>query len=294
MPTVNKQTPQPSLSKSQLAKPSQSRSDTPTPTSKSSSEDAWGLIDKMRILIYGVSGSGKTTLWATFPGPILCLICSGGKKPGELRSVNTPEYRKKIAPRMVNSTRDFEQAMGEAAEFATVVLDHTGGYSDVKLGEIIGKPVPEQKGWGLATQQQYGQLAMQCKEDFRTLLNLPGNVVLIGQERTFGGRDDGMDPDVIKPTVGAALTPSLVGWLNPAVDYIVQTFKAPKMTREEITVGGKKVVTETRSRGVEYCLRVGPHDTFTTKFRVPRGIELPEVIINPTYEKIQQLIQGST
>ncbi len=269
-----------------------------TPTSRSSGEDAWGLIDKMRILIYGQSGTGKTTLWAKFPGPILCLICSGGNKPGELRSVNTKEYREKIHPRIVRGTDDFNRAVEEAVEYATVVLDHVSGYSDMKLGEIIGKPVPEQKGWGLATQQQYGQLAMQCKEDFRTLLNLPGNVVLVGQERTFGGRDEGLDPDIIRPTVGVALTPSLTGWLNPAVDYIVQTFKAPKMKTETITVAGKKSVIETREKGVEYCLRVGPHDVFTTKFRMPSqsGFELPEYIKipqgDPTYDRLVKLSRG--
>ena len=250
----------------------------------------------MRILIYGQSGTGKTTLWATFPGKILCLICSGGNKPGELRSVNTPEYRKKITPRIIHSTGDFHRALEEAEGFATMVLDHVSSYSDMKLSEIIGKAVPEQKGWGLATQQQYGQLSMQCKEDFRALLNLPCNVVLVGQERTFGGRDDGLDPDVIKPTVGVALTPSLTGWLNPAVDYIAQTFKSPKMKVEEVTVAGKKSRIETRERGVEYCLRVGAHDVFTTKFRTPvkDGFTLPEYIINPTYEKILRLTRGES
>jgi ABC-type polar amino acid transport system ATPase subunit len=43
----------------------------------------------IKMVLYGSSGSGKTTLWATFPKPILAIICSGGFKSGELRSVRS-------------------------------------------------------------------------------------------------------------------------------------------------------------------------------------------------------------
>src|ERR1044072_7380628 len=50
----------------------------------------------LKMLLYGVSGTGKTTLWATFPGPILAIICSGGNRSGELRSIKTPDIVKKV------------------------------------------------------------------------------------------------------------------------------------------------------------------------------------------------------
>ena len=247
----------------------------------------------MRVLLYGASGTGKTTLWATFPGPILCLLCSGGDKPGELRSIDTPEYREKIHPRVLTSS-SLEGSLSEAGAYATVVLDHASGFSDMVLSEIIGKPVPAQKSWGLASQQQYGQLAMICKESFRRLLGLPCNVVIVAQERTFGGKDDGMDPDLMRPTVGAALTPSLTGWLNPACDYVLQTYKRPVMLRKETVAvkGQPPIVTHERGKGVEYCLRTEPHDIFMTKFRIPKGHYLPECIVDPTWEKIQSVIRG--
>lgn len=260
----------------------------------------WDLVDDIRLLLYGASGTGKTTFWATFPGPISVAICSGGRKPGELRSINTPEYRKKIRPVTINSSdqlRDWlstQMWSGSASVPATWVLDHVSGLQDLVLKEILGvEELPEQKSWGLATMQQYGQCTMQCKEYLRTMLNLPGNVVIVGQERTFGGREDGLDSELIKPTVGCAVTPSLCGWLNPACDYVLQTFKRPKMSRQETTgENGMKTEINVRQKGIEYCLRCEPHDVFMTKFRLPKGHKLPDAIIDPTYQKLLQVIQG--
>lgn len=251
----------------------------------------WDEVDTIRMLLYGRSGTGKTTLWATFPGPILALICSGGNKPGELRSINTPEYRKKIKPVAVQSTDDFRQRLEESSNFATVVLDHASGYADVVLKEILGlSELPAQKGWGLASQQQYGQQSLQCKESFRALLNLSANVVIVAQERVFG---DDNSSDAIKPTVGAALTPSVTGWLNPACDFVVQTYIRPRYTTKTVTIGGQKMTEKVKTEKKEYCLRTEPHETFMTKFRIPRGMELPECIVDPSYDKIMALINGA-
>jgi hypothetical protein len=260
--------------------------------------DAWGTAAGIHALVYGQSGSGKTTLAATFPAPILWLVCSGGNRPGELKSIDTAANRKRITPRIVSTVIGFAELIADAGSHATVVLDHASGLSDLILREILGlEKLPEQKGWGMATQQQYGQLGLQCKEAFRSLLNLPQNVVILAQERTFGGRDDGMDPDIVHPTVGAALTPSVTGWLNPACDYIMQTFKKPKY--KEVTAPGGKGTMMLKDRGVEYCLRVGPHELFQTKFRRPwDGTPLPESIVlddpGKSYEKIVSLIEGAS
>lgn len=256
-------------------------------------ESAWDMTAGLKVLTYGQSGVGKTTFWATFPGPILALICSGGNRPGELRSIDTPENRKKIRAETVLDVAAVKAAILTAPEYATVVLDHVSGLQDLILKEILGlSEIPAQKSWGLATQQQYGQCAMQAKEQLRALLSIEGNVVIVGQERTFGGRDDGMDPDLIKPTVGPAVIPSLAGWLAPACDFVLQMHKRPKMVRKTAKVGGKEIVTMERGKGIEYCARCEPHDIYLTKFRLPKGRQIPDVIIDPDYAKIKAVIDG--
>ena len=251
----------------------------------------WDFVDSMSLLLYGRSGTGKTTLWATFPKPILAIVVSGGKKPGELRSINTPEYRGSITPVVVQESSDVRELLGQAEDYATIVLDHASGLQDLVLKEVLGlDELPAQKSWGLASMQQYGQCTMQCKEILRALLNLSCNRVIVAQERTFG--DDQEGSEVITPTVGAAMTPSLVGWLNPACDYIVETFIRQKVVRKVTKVAGKDVEKLEKVRGqVEYCLRTAPDPVYTTKFRQPRGRELPDCIVDPSYEKILSLVE---
>lgn len=279
MPTVSKQ--KPASAPAAVSNPN-------------SGGDGWpARSDGIKVLLYGESGTGKTTLWATFPHPIRVLICSGGNRPGELRSVDTTENRKRIFPVHVRTVEEVGAALADAERFATVVLDHVSGLQDLTLKELLGlDELPAQKGWGLASQQQWGQSTAQCKEVLRVMLALPGNVVIVGQQRTFGGRDDGVDPEVVKPVVGVGVTPSLAGWLNPACDYVVQTFKRPRTREVESEIAGQKVTTTERLKGVEYCLRTGPHDVFMTKFRLPRGRELPEYVTDPSYAKLIALVEG--
>lgn len=248
----------------------------------------------IKVLLYGRSGTGKTTLWATFPDPILCVVCSGGNKPGELRSINTPANRDRILAVTLGRSDELREIISDPAvgNFKTLVLDHASGLQDLTLKEVLGlDELPAQRSWGLASQQQYGQSTLMCKELLRGLLGFDGNVVIIAQEREFNVESGS---ELITPTVGAGLTPSLTGWLNTAVDYICQTFIRQKEEVKETAVGNKVMKTKVAVPGVEYCLRTGPHAVYQTKFRVPRGSgDLPEVIVNPDYSKIMGLINGS-
>lgn len=249
--------------------------------------------DGIKCMLYGASGTGKTTLWSSFPAPILALICSGGQKSGELRSIDTPENRKRIKTVTINETSEIKDLVEHAApDFATLVLDHVSGLQDFTLKEILGlDELPAQKSFGMATMDNYGQSTQMCKEYLRAMLNLKGNVVIIGQERVFNITDNGEVSEILKPTVGVATTPSLAGWLNPSVDYIMQTFKRPKLVKVEKKVGDKTIV-KTEKRGEEYCLRCAAGETFVTKFRKPKEVVLPEIITDPTYDKIMRIIRG--
>lgn len=271
-----------------------------TPTG-SSVIDRIGDIDfsddeGIKLLVYGQSGSGKTTLWATFPKPILCLIVSGGNRPGELRSINTPENRKTIKQVVIQNPSEVSEVLLYAQEkaFKTVVLDHVTGLQDLVLADILNvDQLPAQKGWGMATQQQYGACTLRCKELLREMLSMPQNVFIVAQERVF---DNDGDNDLIQPHVGAGLTPSLAGWLYTACDYICQTFKKQREELKETTIGkgkdAKTITTKQKVKGVDYCLRTGPDPVYTSKFRLPKGVPLPDALIDPDYDKILSLING--
>jgi len=253
-----------------------------------------GLEKGIKMLVYGRTGTGKTTLWSTFPKPILVLVCSGIKKSGELRSIVTPANRKQIKQWHITSKDkliEITQALREKNDYGTVVLDHATSLQDKILMEILGlEDTPTQGSWGMAKQQQWGQCSLQTKEAMRGLLNLSGNTVIIAQEREF---NVDADNDLLMPSVGAALTPSTTGWLNQTCDYICQTFIRQRVTEKKTKIG-KRVVTQlVKGKGVEYCLRTAPHEVFMTRFRMPidQSKNLPELIVNPTYQKIEELIR---
>lgn len=250
----------------------------------------------LKVLLYGESRTGKTTIWGTFPAKILVLICSGGNKTGETRSLDTPENRTRIDVLTIDKSTDIKEAVDYAKSsglYSTVVLDHVSGLQDLVLKEILGlEELPPQLSWGLASREQYGQCSLKCKTFLREILNLECNVVIVGQERTFKGKEDGISSDMIQPTIGVSVSPSLAGWLNPACDFILQTFIRPKMVTNTIKIGGKNMTTTVRGSGVDYCVRTEPHDIYYTKFRVPKGHRIPEVIVDPDYDKIVSVIKG--
>lgn len=252
--------------------------------------------DGLKVLLYGQSGSGKTTLWGTFPRPILAVICSGSENPGELRSIDTPENREDIdnvalqhSDELLELTRHLKSLPGRG--YGTVVLDHASGFQDLVLRNILNiEEVPATKGWGFASQQDYGQATIRCKELLRGLISLPCNVVIVAQERIFN--DEGKVSEVLKPTVGAGLMPNLAGWLNSTMDYVCQTFKRQRVKVTTEMIGDEEQEVIIPLKGVEYCLRTAPHETFHTKFRIPKGRELPDVIVDPSYDKILSLVKG--
>jgi hypothetical protein len=256
--------------------------------------------DTIQLLLYGRSGTGKTTLWSTFPKPILGVICSGGQRSGELRSVSLEDRRHIQTIRLENSQefKDIVDALhendGDGRRYRTIALDHAGGFQDLVLKEILGlDEIPVQKGWGYASREQYGACVLRCKEAFSKMLDLPLNVVIVAHERAFRP-EEGAESEVIHPFVGAACTPSLTGWLNGAVDNVAQCYVRKKMAERTYRVGGKVTKRLEKTDENEFCLRTAQDDVYASRLRVPRGTVLPPVVVDPSYEKILALVQGQT
>lgn len=243
----------------------------------------------LKCLIYGHSGTGKTTLWATFPKPIAAFTI--GKRAGELRSIQHCKDVDQIKQFRIGNTEELPEYIKELRlhgdEFKTVVVDHLTNLGDLRLKEVLGlEDVPVSKDWGLATMQQHGQVVTSIKEYCRGFLDLPQNVVLVAQERNFVEEDD--TEGLIRPYVGAAVSPSVLRFINPATDYVLQTFK--RMREVEKKVKRKGVVITEKKKVIDYCLRTGPDATYITKFRIDKEKELPNVVVNATYEKLMDII----
>ena len=242
----------------------------------------------IRINIYGKGKSGKTRLASTFPKPMLLIGTENGTQ--SVRNIKGLDF---VNLKTSAELDDLVDMLREGM-YKSVGLDTAGGLQDMILKEILGlEDMPVQKTWGIAKQQDWGTCGAQTKERLKSLLDLAEmhstHVVIIAHERTFS---DENNSDLIMPTVGAALTPSVTNWLNGACDYICQTFIRQGEVRRKVKIG-TKVIEKVQKQGTEFCLRVGPDAVFMTGFRLPPGsIELPSAVVNPTFEKIHALMQG--
>lgn len=249
----------------------------------------------IKVLLYGISGTGKTTLWATFPKPILAILCSGGAKPGELRSINTEEYRRSVKQVSLETSDEFLQLVEDdrISAYKTIVLDHATGFQDLVLKEILGldKPITV-KEWGMADMADYGQCSVRVKRMLATMFSLACNVVVVAHEKYEEPKK--IIGDEVKPSIGAALQGSIAGWLHGAADYVGRTCKLPRYKRTKMEVAGTVETVDERVKDeYDYCLFTGMHDIVATKFRVPKGQVLPKYIKDPDYNKIMAVINGT-
>lgn len=242
----------------------------------------------IKMCVYGRGKTGKTSLACTFPKPLLLIGTEDGTK--SVRSCKGVDFLR------LGASSQIDEVASEILDtYKSVVLDTAGGLQDMILKEILGlDDLPVEKSWGMAGREQWQSCGVQTKERLRALLDLADkaeiNVVIIAHERNFN--DEG-GSDLIFPTVGAALTPSTAGWLNGACDYLCQAFLREQTVTKNVKVAGKEGATMTQRTGkVEYVLRIGPHPIYMTGFRRVHvdGEVMPDVLVNPTYDKIEELI----
>lgn len=251
---------------------------------------------KDSFCIYGYSGTGKTTLAATYPKPLLLIGAEDGTR--SIHNVKGVEF---IRLKSTLELTDIINHVKQSRKYETVVLDTATSLQAMVIAEIKGMDeLPTQLSWGFATREEWGQCALQTKEWLNHLLKLAENnichTLILAQERGFNKKNDneqGADSDVFAPKVMASVSESTVGWLNPACDYVVQTYITTKMIRKELpSMKGVKQFKMVPSDEVEYRLRTRAHEFYLIKFRVPKGHKAPPYIADPDYDKIQAVIRG--
>ena len=240
-------------------------------------------------VFYGRAGSGKTTLAGSFPGPILVLDC---KDDGD-DSVSDVEGLKVMD---ITETQDLETAywwlVENPGKYKTVVIDTITQLQQIRVEEVGGKKA-EKAGkavgdWGTMTKGDWGDVASYLKTWITNFRDLPMEVVFIAQDRVFNvGEDEEGADGQLNPEVGPRLSPSVMSHLCAAVSVIGNTFIRSRIIKSKIK--GRTHEKEVK----EYCLRLGPSASYITKFRKPKQIELPDFLIDPTFEEILETIKGA-
>lgn len=237
------------------------------------------LPSLLAALIYGRSGTGKTTIASTFPKPLLLLDIreKGFDSISNVKGVDIAQ---------LTTWNEFEEVYwylktGDT-KYKTIVVDQISQLQDLAIlqamkddGKELDAPISK-RNWG-----QGAGLMKTWLLNYRDLIDIGINVLFLAHDRSTDGGGEG-DDDQLDPSVGARVMPSVASFVNGAVKIIGNSF-----IRETFSIVGNK-----RQRRVEYAMRIGPHASYTTKTRSPVGIESPDVIVNPTYDKIVAVVKG--
>lgn len=232
------------------------------------------------MMVYGRSGTGKTHFGSTFPKPILFIDTNE-------RGTETIAQEEDVDVVRVTEWGEIDELywalLNKETDVAykSIVIDQVSNLQDIGMAEVLRKG---RKGRDETfTQRNWGQLSGMLKQfisDFRDLSD-HYNLLLIAHERINEAGDD--EEESIEPSIGARVMPSVSSFLDGAVDAIGSTFIKERWETED-----KEEV-----RHVDYCMRIGPHAYYSTKIRRPVSAgPIPELLVNPTFQKVKDLTTG--
>lgn len=243
----------------------------------------------IRLCMYGRAKTGKTRLISTFPKPVMILGTEDGTK--SIRGIKDVDF---VMLQKANETKTFVDIANQKG-YKTLAIDNCTQYQALVLAEMLGlESVPTQFGRGAVKSIDNQEYSKRTKDGLSALLDFRGHILFTAHEKDYTKRSEDnnsteqVHSDLIVPTIGSAVSNAVGGWLHAVCDYICQTFIRQEVTREMV----EGFAVETPTGKGEYCLRVGPHPIYLTGFRIPPDALMPDVIVNPNYEKVAEVIEG--
>lgn len=233
----------------------------------------------LSALIYGRSGTGKTTFASTFPKPLLLLDV---KEKGWDSIKNVPGIELVQISDWSQLEEVYWYLKSGDHKFKSVIIDQITQLQDLALIQAL-RDEGKQPGDHL-TKKTWGAAAALMKTwllNYKELTEDEIHIAFLAHDKTYN-ESEGEDSEQIDPVVGARVMPSVAAFINGAVNVIGNTF-----IRESFTIEGNK-----RKRIVEFAMRLGPHAYYTSKTRTPVGISPPDVLVDPTFDKLAAIIRG--
>lgn len=223
-------------------------------------------------VIYGKSTSGKTTLAATFPKPLLYLqIGDDGSN-----SISDVEGVKALRIQDLDQFKKVLVELQKDTTYATIVVDT---FSMVVNEWLYTNAVQKNK---KVTQNMWGEIMTDTNEYVKMLHILAKNkyIVMTCHEVTdsFEGLENEISPE-IRPNVSKGARTYLEGMAN----YGIHT---------TVFVKDKEMSDGTVQANTFHAIHLAPNPYYWVKTQKPSNIKLPKVLLNPTFEKIKNLLKG--
>lgn len=214
----------------------------------------------------------NTTYINTLPGEVLVIDTDRG-----LASV-TPEERFSVAE--CYTWADVEEAINLANDFDSIAIDH---FTNVQ--ELLYKDLMEKKNSKKMTLQLYGDASIILRSFIDSLVRLSyagKNVYVICQQKSVNVEE------VTDENVPAQVIPNL---MESVSKYLTASSRilghTERITKSKIVKGDKKVKDF-------YQVRLAGNPIYNLKVTRKPGLAIPDTIINPTWDELVGLTDGTT
>ena len=221
------------------------------------------------VALYGKSGSGKTTLGATFPKPMLYVKIGddGSSVIKDVEDIDAVEITK------VGQIKQLLKELETNKTYKSVFFDtFTLIVNEWKNENIVSKKKK-------MTQQAWGDLLVDTEELIREMHKLSKKkwIIISGHEVTdsIEGMEDELLPDVRMSVSKGART-----YLEGMVNYGLHTIVVEKEIEKD---GESKVVNK-------HAVDIGPNPYYWTKFQSIKSKKIPKRMLNPTFNKLNELM----
>lgn len=224
-------------------------------------------------VVYGKSGAGKTHFLSTFPKPLLYLQFGddGSNTIGDTEGIDA------IRITSLQQLKEIAQEARVDTRYKTIAVDT---FSLVVQEWLDANAVKKGK---RVTQQMWGDLKTDTEELIKEFKTLAINhiVVLTCHEvmDSIEGMEEEITPDV-RPSVSKGSRTYLESMANFGVHLTVLT------KEKDMPDGSTKTITA-------HAAHVAPNTYYWTKLQKPADVKVPQQVINPTYEKIINIMKGT-
>jgi hypothetical protein len=237
----------------------------------SNAVDISDLKQRNLWVIWGKSNSGKTKVGATFPKPML-YVGIGDDGSNTIKNVDgikavecsSTDELKKVAEELQNDKK-----------YATVLVDTFSMITSVWIDQ---NAVQKKK---KMTQNMWGDLKVETEELIRLFHKAARNKIVILTCHETMDTIEGMEEEIL-PDIRPSVTKGARAYLEGMANYGIHTTKIEKT----VVVGGVE------KEVVKYGAHLGANPYYWTKLQIDSSINIPKVVINPTYAKLNKLING--
>lgn len=224
-------------------------------------------------VIWGKSGTGKTALGATFPKPMLYIqVGDDGSN-----TIADTEGVMAVRAESLADLKDTAQGLMTDKKYKTIFVDTFSMITN----EWIDKNATQKN--KKMTQQMWGEVKIDSEELIKIFHKLALSHIVVLSCHESNDSIEGMEDEIL-PDIRPSVTKGARTYLEGMANYGIHTTKLKKTIISKKTGQEKEVV--------RYAVHIGANPYYWTKLQINPGIQVPDIVINPTYDKLMGVIQG--